>query len=83
MAGGSGRGVEHHVPAPPPARSHVWVQGPPGTHGPVPGLILRWDRGPTGAWRALTVFYLEEQETLVQQWLDAQMLTPVAWQTRR
>lgn len=76
MAGGSGRGVEHHIPPTPPSRRHVWVTGPPSSRGPHAGLITAWERRDNG-WHALVIFHVESDHTTVQQWLPAHLLQPV------
>ncbi len=78
MAGGAGRGVEHHVPLPPPGRAHVWVTGPPQARGPHPGLLYRWESRPGLGWFALVVYLVQEDDALVQQWVPASRLSPVA-----
>lgn len=55
----------------------MWVTGPPASRGPYAGLALRWRRCPDRGWLAWTVYYIEADDTLVQQWVPAVMLTPV------
>ena len=76
MAGGSGRGVEHAIPAPPPARQHCWVAGSEDAPGPHPGLLLAWEQR-DGEWFGHVVYWIEAHKVLVQQWLPANLLTPV------
>jgi len=78
MARGSGRGVTHPVPATPPARQHCWVTGPSTARGPHPGLVVRWQQESDASWKALVVYLVEADDTLVQQWLPADMLIPIA-----
>lgn len=73
MAGGSGRGHAHSIPAPPPDRAHVYVRGPEG--GLHPGLLVSWERRGE-SWWAQTA-YVPEDGALVVQWLPADDLTPL------
>jgi hypothetical protein len=76
MAGGMGRGNQHPIPVPPPARRHCWVSGPASAPGPHPGLIIEWARRDDGWW-GLVTYVIEEDGALVQQWLPARLLTAV------
>ncbi len=74
MAGGSGRGVAHHVPSTPAARRHCWVTGPDrDLH---PGLIVAWERRESG-WFAQVAYVVEADGALVTQWLASELLTPI------
>ena len=74
MAGGMGRGKQHPIPLPTPARRHCWVDGPASAPGPHPGLILDWTRRDDGWW-GFVAYVIEDDEALVQQWLPARLLT--------
>jgi len=74
VAGGSGRGHDHPIPPVPAARRHCWVRGPEG--GLHPGLVVAWEQREAG-WFAQVVYLVEDDGVLVQQWLAAEMLTPV------
>ena len=64
----------------PPVRSfapkHCWVLNPPGAPGRWPGLLLEWQRTPTGGWegRVAYVPHLQNGHALVELWLSAQHL---------
>src|SRR5262245_61797017 len=72
MAGGSGKGHEHPIPATPPARQHCWVDGP--DRRPHPGLVIAWEKR-ARAWFAQVIYLVEDEGVLVQQWLSAELLT--------
>jgi hypothetical protein len=76
MAGGSGRGHAHPIPATPAARRHCWVQGPAAAPGPHPGLIVEWAKRDDGWW-AMVSYVIEDDGALVQQWLRSELLRPV------
>lgn len=76
MAGGSGRGHIHPIPAVPPSRRHCWVHGGPGAPGPHPGIVVEWQQR-DGAWFALVAYLIEADRVLVQQWLSAELLTRI------
>jgi len=81
MAGGSGRGHDHPIPLPPPARRHCWVTGPEASRGPHPGLIVEWSRRNDGWW-AFVTYVIEADAAVVQQWLPAKLLTPTVSRRR-
>ena len=76
MAGGSGRGDQHPIPPVPASRRHFWVAGTHDATGPYPGVLLAWKQR-NGEWFALVSYYLEGDGVLAQQWLAAELLTPV------
>lgn len=76
MAGGSDRRTDHPIPPVPASRRHCWVTGSPDAPGPHPGLVLAWQQRPTG-WHALVTYMIEADDALVQQWLSADLLTPI------
>lgn len=77
MAGGSGRGHEHPVPAVPPARQHCWVTYTADNGGPHPGLVTAW-RQRDSQWWARVTYLVVDADVVVDQWLPAALLTPVA-----
>lgn len=76
MAGGSGRGVEHPIPAMPAPRRHCWVTGTTDAPGPHPGIVLEWQQR-DGQWFALVSYWIEGDRALVQQWLSSELLRPI------
>lgn len=76
MAGGSGRGHEHPIPPVPSSRRHCWVRGAQGAPGPHAGLVHEWIRR-GDEWWALVTYVIEQDGVSVQQWLPADVLTPV------
>src|SRR3954468_22285560 len=76
MAGGSGRGHEHPIPPVPPSRRHCWVRGTRDAPGPHPGIVTAWEQR-EGQWFGLVTYYLEPDRVLAQQWLQAELLSPV------
>jgi hypothetical protein len=77
MAGGASRRLQPHpIPPTPPSRRHCWVDGTREAPGPHPGIVIAWEQR-DGAWFALVSYYLETDGVLAQQWLAAELLTPV------
>ena len=81
MAGGMGKGSRYRSPSGRYvfAPQHCWVLNPPGAPGRWPGLLLEWRRGPDG-WegRVAYVAQLQNGHALVELWMPAQLLEPVA-----
>jgi hypothetical protein len=61
-----------------PSIRHCWYDGP---HGRQAGLLLEW-RASTGIWRGRIAVAAQDDSgwALVEQWVDADMLTPIAEQ---
>ena len=77
MAGGSGRGHQHPIPPVPPARQHCWVKHTAENGGPHPGLVTAWQQR-DGHWWARVTYLVIEADAVVDQWISANQLTPVA-----
>ncbi len=75
MAGGSGRGHDHPIPATPAGRRHVWVRSVDDTRVHA-GILIDWRKDAEG-WRAEVAYVLDEEQVLVQQWLPASLVQPV------
>ena len=72
------------TPVPPtpatPAVRHCWVVGPAG---PLPGLLLGWERRATGWWGRVVHPVVEggpgdPRWVVVEEWLPADRLTPIS-----
>ena len=62
-----------------PSRRHAWLLGPPEDPGPHPALLVsQWLRhgGADGGWQVQVVWYSEDSDAVVQQWVDAAALRP-------
>ncbi|MGZ4472288.1 MAG: hypothetical protein ACXVXM_10025 [Nocardioidaceae bacterium] len=70
------------APAPPvPAIKHCWVTD---RHGRLPGLLLEWGRRESGFHGRVLHAVLEDGEwVVVEEWLPAELLAPIADQAQR
>lgn len=59
-----------------PKTRHVYVRIP-FLPTELPGLVLEWDRTDDG-WRALVVYYREDESRAITTWVEAGQLRPVS-----